>query len=162
MTIKGFNPFITLVARFLFVCVGTRDLRVASYWIDTLVHKNWGKYLCYFAASSSPLRGNPTQFSRGSKKNFWCRCRGVCAKVNIPSTHHNPYLPHYIICHLPLVFLSPTSPLQFYSPSLSILPLFLRLPLLPVCSCLLMCWIACLSRCLKLGKLSPIWAITMS
>ena len=31
------NPFIALVARFLFVCVGTRDLRVASYWIDTLV-----------------------------------------------------------------------------------------------------------------------------
>ena len=25
------NPFIALVARFLFVCVGTRDLRVASY-----------------------------------------------------------------------------------------------------------------------------------
>ena len=34
------NPFITLVARFLFVCVGTRDLSVASYWIDTLVLKN--------------------------------------------------------------------------------------------------------------------------
>ena len=33
------NPFIALVARFLFVCVGTRDLRVASYWIDTLVLK---------------------------------------------------------------------------------------------------------------------------
>ena len=33
------NPFIVLVARFLFVCVGTRDLRVASYWIDTLVLK---------------------------------------------------------------------------------------------------------------------------
>ena len=32
--------FIVLVARFLFVCVGTRDLRVASYWIDTLVLKN--------------------------------------------------------------------------------------------------------------------------
>ena len=31
------NPFIALVARSLFVCVGTRDLRVASYWIDTLV-----------------------------------------------------------------------------------------------------------------------------
>ena len=26
----------------------------------------------------------------------------------------NPYLPHYIICHLPLVFLSPTSPLPFF------------------------------------------------
>ena len=34
------NPFIALVVRFLFVCVGTRDLRVASYWIDTLVLKN--------------------------------------------------------------------------------------------------------------------------
>ena len=34
------NPFIALVARFLFVCVCTRDLRVASYWIDTLVLKN--------------------------------------------------------------------------------------------------------------------------
>ena len=34
------NPFIALVARFLIVCVGTRDLCVASYWIDTLVLKN--------------------------------------------------------------------------------------------------------------------------
>ena len=34
------NPFIALVARLLFVCVGTRDLRVVSYWIDTLVLKN--------------------------------------------------------------------------------------------------------------------------
>ena len=34
------NPFIALVVRFLFVCVGTRDLRVASYWIHTLVLKN--------------------------------------------------------------------------------------------------------------------------
>ena len=34
------SPFIALVARFLFVCVGTSDLRVATYWIDTLVPKN--------------------------------------------------------------------------------------------------------------------------
>jgi hypothetical protein len=34
------NPFIALVARFLIVCAGTRDLRVFSYWIDTLVLKN--------------------------------------------------------------------------------------------------------------------------
>ena len=34
------NLFIVLVARFLFVCAGTRDLSVASYWIDTLVLKN--------------------------------------------------------------------------------------------------------------------------
>ena len=31
-------------------CVGTRDLHVTSYWIDTLVLKNWEKYLRYFAA----------------------------------------------------------------------------------------------------------------
>ena len=34
------NPFVALVARFLFVCVGARDSRVVSYWIDTLVLKN--------------------------------------------------------------------------------------------------------------------------
>ena len=34
------NPFIALVARFLFVCVGMRDFCGASYWIDTLVLKN--------------------------------------------------------------------------------------------------------------------------
>ena len=34
------NPFIALVARFLFVCVGTLDSSVVSYWIDTLVLKN--------------------------------------------------------------------------------------------------------------------------
>ena len=60
------NPFIMLVARFLFVCVGTRDFWGASHWIDTLVLKNWGKYLRYFVASSLPLRGKPTQCSRGS------------------------------------------------------------------------------------------------
>ena len=51
------NPFIVLVARFLFVCVGTRDLRVVSYWIDTLVLKSRGKYLRYFAASPFTLQG---------------------------------------------------------------------------------------------------------
>ena len=34
------NPFIALVARFLFVCVGVGDSCVISYWIDTLVLKN--------------------------------------------------------------------------------------------------------------------------
>ena len=34
------NPFIALVARFLIDCAGTRDLRVVSYSIDTLVLKN--------------------------------------------------------------------------------------------------------------------------
>ena len=34
------NPFIALVARFLFVFVGAWDLSMISYWIDTLVLKN--------------------------------------------------------------------------------------------------------------------------
>ena len=34
------NPFIALVARFLFICVGAWDLSVVTYWIDTLVLKN--------------------------------------------------------------------------------------------------------------------------
>ena len=34
------NPFIALGASCLIVCAGTRDLSVASYWIDTLVLKN--------------------------------------------------------------------------------------------------------------------------
>ena len=71
--------------------------------------------LCCITLSSS--REKPTQCSRGSKKDFWRRCRGVYAQVKtyqVPIT--NSYPSHYIICHLPLVFLSPTSPLPFYSP----------------------------------------------
>ena len=42
------------------------DLCVVSYWIDTLVLKNWGKYLRYFAASPFPLQGKTNTCSRGS------------------------------------------------------------------------------------------------
>ena len=57
---------------------------------------------------------------------------------DIPSTHHKllSLASHYF--HLPLVFLSPTSPLPFYSPSLSRSPLF-RLFLVCLCVGLLAC-----------------------
>ena len=58
---RDWQPLIVLVALSYLFCVGTRDSRVASYWIDTLVLKNLGKYLRYFVASSLPLRGKPTQ-----------------------------------------------------------------------------------------------------
>ena len=132
------NPFIALVARFLLVCAGTRDLCVVSYWIDTLVLKNWGKYLRYFAASPPPLRGKPTQAWDVARRISGAVAGEAYAKVNITSTHHNPYLSHYIIFHLSLVFLSPTSPLPFYLPSLSQSPLcFVAF------FCFLVCWIAC-------------------
>ena len=64
------------------------------------------------------FKGKPTQCSRGSKKDFWRRCQGVYAQVKtyqVPIT--NSYPSHYIIFHLPLIFLYPTSPLSFYLPS---------------------------------------------
>ena len=101
------NPFIALVARFLFVCVGTRDLRVASYWID-LGSQNWGKYLRYFAASPFPLQRKTNACSRGSKKDFWRRCRGgLRTSQDKPSTHNKPlslalhYLPFALRFPLP-------------------------------------------------------------
>ena len=54
---RYWQPLYRVGCEDLFVCVGTRDSCVASYWIDTLVLKNWGKYLRYFAASPFPLQG---------------------------------------------------------------------------------------------------------
>ena len=53
------------------------------------------------------FKGKPTQCSRGSTK----------PKTSSRIQSHLPCI--YIICHLPFVFLSPTSPLSFYLPSLS-------------------------------------------
>ena len=58
VTVKGLTTPLSrwLQGSWLFVQV-LGDLRVISYWIDTLVLKNWGKYLRYFAASPFPLQG---------------------------------------------------------------------------------------------------------
>ena len=72
--------------------------------------KTRGKYLRYFAASPFPLQGKTNACSRGSKKHFWDRCREIYSQAKtyqVPIT--NSYPSHYIICHSPLVFLSPTS-----------------------------------------------------
>ena len=113
------NPFIALVARFLFVCVGARDLSVISYWIDTLVLKNWGKYLRYFAHHPFLFKGKPTQCSRGSKKDFWRRCRGDSRQVKsrhtkYPSQTLIPRITLFAIC---LSFSSPPlHPCRFIRP----------------------------------------------
>ena len=48
--------------------------------------------------------------SGSSRKNFWHRCQGDLRQVKtyqVPII--NSHLLHYIICHSPIVFLSPTS-----------------------------------------------------
>ena len=98
---------------------------MASYWIDTLVLKTEGNTYATLAASPSPLRGKPTLAQDVARRISGPVAGEVFAKVKtyqVPITNSSPA--HYIICHLPLVFLSPTSPLLFYSPSLSQSPLF--------------------------------------
>src|ERR671910_553277 len=102
-------------------------------------------YFTFFTLLHHPLlfKGKPTQCSRGSKKDFWRRCRGVYAKVNIPSTHHKPlspalhYFPFASRFPLPHFTLAVLFALSFSFASFSL------------ASCLLVCWIACLSRWLK-------------
>ena len=53
------NPFIVLVARFLFVCAGTRNLRVVSYWIDTLVSKTKGNTYAALLHHPFLFKGKP-------------------------------------------------------------------------------------------------------
>ena len=82
-----------------------------------------------------PLQGKPTQAQDVARRISGTVAGEVFAQVKtyqVPITNSSPS--HYIICHLPLVLLSPTSPLPFYSPSLSILPLFLYLPLFALCT----------------------------
>ena len=75
------NPFIALVARFLIVCAGIRWL-VRCLLLDWyLGSQNWVKYLRYFAASPFPRQRKTNACSRGSKKDFWRRCRGDLRQV---------------------------------------------------------------------------------
>ena len=88
--------------------------------------------------------------------HFWHRCRGVYAKVNIPSTHHKTLISRITLFAIFLSFSSPPlHPCRFIRPlSLSILPLFLYFSSL--------CSLHFLPLCLKLGKLLSIWTIIIS
>ena len=111
------NPFIALVASSQFLCVGAWDFWGASYWIDTLVLKTEGNTYATLAASPSPLRGKPTLAQDVARRISGAVAGEVFAQVKtyqVPITNSSPS--HYIIFHLPLVFLSPTSSLPFYSP----------------------------------------------
>ena len=130
------NPFIVLVARFLIVCAGTRDLHVVSYWIDTLVLKNWRKYLRYFAASHFPLQGKTNTCSRGSKKDFWRRCREPTHK-----SRHTKYPSQTLLPRITLFSICLSFPLPHFTLAVLFTLFFIRIFLLA--SCLLVCWIVC-------------------
>ena len=100
----------------------TRSLLLDWYLGSQKLREIFTLLYCITLSSS---REKPTQCSRGSKKDFWRCCRGDLRQVkssqDIPSTHHKLIsLAFTFFFHLPLVFLSPTSPLPFYSPSLSV------------------------------------------
>ena len=127
------NPFLRWVQVFdcLCRCIDW-GLACFSYWIDTLV-LNWGKYLFILCCITLPSSWEkPTQaqevagrisgttageiYAKSSQDlishqfaNFWHRCRGDLRQAEtyqVPII--NSHLLHYIIRHLPLVFLSPT------------------------------------------------------
>ena len=78
--------------------------------------------LCCITLSSS--RGNQRSAQEVARRISGAIAGEVFAEVKtyqVPITNSSPS--HYIICHLPLVVLSPTSTLPFDSPSLSQSPL---------------------------------------
>ena len=80
--------------------------------------KTEGNTNATIATSPFPLQGKPTQAQDVARRISGAVAMEVFAQVKtyqVPITNSSPS--HYIIFHLPLVFLSPTSPLSFYSSS---------------------------------------------
>ena len=101
------------------------------------------------------FKGKTNACSRGSKKDFWRRCRGgLRSSQDIPSTHHirlSPalhYLPFASRFPLPHFTLAVLFALSLYPPSLSLFASFCTCTFLPLC--------------LKSGKLLSIWTIIIS
>ena len=119
---KGIDtPFNTSGCQWLlFVCRGClRSVAWFSYWFDNLGFFTKGNTYRRCAASSLPLWGNTDvvlaymSFSGAIVRE---KLKGISGTVAREDLHHNQVpnqkshlLAIYIICHLPLIFLSPTS-----------------------------------------------------
>ena len=87
---------------------------IVSYRIDTLVLKTEGNTYATLLHHPFLFNGKTNASSRGSKKDSWRRCRGdLCQAKTYQAPIINSHPSHYIICHPPLVFLSPTSKMIF-------------------------------------------------
>ena len=119
------NPFIALVARFLFVCAGTRWFACSlllDWYLGSQKLREILMLLCCITLSSSGENQRSAQ--EVARRISGAIAGEIYAQVKTYQVAiANSYPSHYIICHLPLVFLSPTSPLPFYLP-LFLLPFF--------------------------------------
>ena len=105
-------------------CLGLERDILLDWYICSQKLREILTLLCCITLSSS--RENQRSAQEVARRISGAVAGEVFAQVKtfqVPITNSSPL--HYIICHLPLVFLSPTSPLPFYSPSLSRSPLFL-------------------------------------
>ena len=146
---RDWQPLIALVARSYLFCVGARDSRVASYWIDTLVLKNWGKYLRYYCCITLSSSRKTNASSRRSKKDFWRRCRGgLRSSQDIPSTHHKLISLAFQLFAICLSFSSPPLPLAVlfvlsfpisFSLSFACLFVFACVSMCLLCACIFAC-----------------------
>src|SRR6266536_1510483 len=68
------NPFIALGASWCLFVQVFGDLRVVSYWIDTLVLKTEGNTYSTLLHHPFLFKGKTNASSRSSRKNFWRRC----------------------------------------------------------------------------------------
>ena len=112
-------------------CVGLERGLLLDWYLDS--KKTEGNTYATLLHHPFLFKGKQTQCSRRISGAVAGEIRTKSSQVRtyqVPIT--NSYPTHYIICHLPLFFLSPTSPSSFYSPSLFRSPLF---RLLLVCSC---------------------------
>ena len=110
VTVKGLTtPLSCWVQVFVCLCRCYRwRLVCSSYWINTLV-LNWGKYLSVlFCITLSSSREKPTQAQKvAGRISRAVVGEGLHEAYQVPII--NSHLLHYIIRHLPLVFISPTS-----------------------------------------------------
>ena len=148
---RDWQPLYCIGCEFLFVYVGVWDFWGASYWIVTLVLKNWGKYLRYYCCITLSSSRKTNVSSRRSKKDFWRRCRGgLRSSQGILSTHHK-------LISLALHYLPFAS--RFPLPHFTIAVLFALS--FPISSIFRLSYVWS-PPCLKLGRLSSIWTIMIT
>ena len=143
-----------LVARIYLFCAGTRDSRVASYWIDTLVLKTEGNTYATLLHHPFLFGENQRSAQEVARRISGAVAGEVCAKSSqdltpnnrpflapLPSLHesrHTKYpsqtlIPRITLFAICLSFSSPPlHPCRFIRPLFSVRPLF---RLLLVCSC---------------------------